>query len=824
MLMKLIASQANSHNQPAEIGQIDYWTESQPVPTYRSTAETDTHSLPTPFPGIAANTDGGDLSLSAGSCPSDPNDHTATDAPKNVPGYTVERTLGHGGMGTVYLAKQLSLDRLVALKVMSKLWAQDPVFVARFVREAYAAALLNHPNVVQIYDIGEVDETRFISMEYVDGKSLSDLLKAGGRLDPETAVGYILQAARGLKHAHDRGIIHRDIKPDNLLLDQNGIVKVADLGLVKTPELSRYDDRLADDSASSQNGLLSLPADMTGVRMALGTPAYMAPEQCRDAATVDHRADIYSLGCTLYTLVTGRQPFQGTDSLSVMKMHAYEIPVPPETHTPRLPRELSAIILRMMAKLPGDRYRHLGEVIRTLEEWLGTGEEKKRRYTPREDQIAEVELLARAFRTAPTAPLRERAVSGFLTGCVLLAVLLTMFGKTAWAFGVAGMIVQSVGIYFLLNGWSRETYLFKRARRTMMELTRGDLLVIACGIGIFLAFLWVSHLLWISAGFGLIGTAVALALWYGFDRKVDSERFPTIEAADQFVRKLRRQGVMVDDARYVVAKHSGRYWEEFFEAVFGYEAKIAMRAELLRGGSAGRRERFASWREPIVHLINQVETLRKKSRDRALIERAEYERLCSTGLQKREARERASVLANELIEHGDIVRELVSDGTATMSQVRLPNFNSSSMEFELQQVVAHRKWSRVLDVLIGPPVRMVLAAVLLAACSWWVWQNGLLQLGGMVHGVQSAPLSIDGIAAHWTSWCDTANPGWGGILLLGSLFYRGERMAALALLGATVTVLGHKFGIRTVHPIQDYHVAMMVGTLLALLGYRLGRR
>ncbi|MBY0458573.1 MAG: serine/threonine protein kinase, partial [Gemmataceae bacterium] len=157
-------------------------------------------------------------------------------------GYAVEREIGRGGMGTVYLATQLSLDRPVALKVMSRRWAKDPIFVARFTREAFAAAQLSHPNIVQIHDIGEVEGARFFSMEYVRGKSLSDLLRVQGKLDPETAVGYILQAARGLKHAHDRGMIHRDVKPDNLLLDEQGLVKVADLGLVKTPATTRADD------------------------------------------------------------------------------------------------------------------------------------------------------------------------------------------------------------------------------------------------------------------------------------------------------------------------------------------------------------------------------------------------------------------------------------------------------------------------------------------------------------------------------------------------------------------------------------------------------
>jgi eukaryotic-like serine/threonine-protein kinase len=148
-------------------------------------------------------------------------------------GYQVLKLLGRGGMGAVYLARQTSLDRLVAVKIMLPKAAANPGFVARFTREAYAAAQMVHHNVVQIYDIGSAKNTHYFSMEYVKGESLMDLVRREGKLDPEQAVGYILQAARGLKYGHDMGMVHRDVKPDNLLINDQGIVKVADMGLVK---------------------------------------------------------------------------------------------------------------------------------------------------------------------------------------------------------------------------------------------------------------------------------------------------------------------------------------------------------------------------------------------------------------------------------------------------------------------------------------------------------------------------------------------------------------------------------------------------------------
>jgi serine/threonine protein kinase len=387
-----------------------------------------------------------------------------------IRGYQIERELGRGGMGAVYLARQLSLDRSVALKIMSKRWATDPVFVARFTREAFAAAQLSHPNIVQIHDIGEVDGSRFFSMEFVNGVSLADVVKKQGKLDPEVAVGYVLQAARGLKHAHDRGMIHRDVKPDNLLLDDQGLVKVADLGLVKTPATTRTDDRL--DGPASSSGLHTIPPDMTGAKIALGTPAYMSPEQCRDAASVDHRADIYSLGCTLYVLVTGRPPFEGNTAVELMTKHAYEPIVPPEQIVSRVPKELSAVIQRMMAKHAEDRFANMGEVVRTLEAWLGVHHAGT--FCPRDEQINRIEAFVHQFNAAPTAQLRGRIVSGHFSVVALAFVLLLFFGKYPWAFGVFGLAVQSTLAYFVLNGVARRTYLFTRVRELAFGLSWGD--------------------------------------------------------------------------------------------------------------------------------------------------------------------------------------------------------------------------------------------------------------------------------------------------------------------------------------------------------------
>jgi eukaryotic-like serine/threonine-protein kinase len=267
-------------------------------------------------------------------------------------GYQLLRKLGEGGMGAVYLAKQLSLNRNVALKVLLEQLAADAQFVARFIREAYAAAQLTHHNVVQIHDIGAQKRTHFFSMEFVEGQNLSSLIREQGRLDPEVAVGYVLQAARGLKFAHDHNMIHRDIKPENLLLNRHGIVKVADLGLVKTSDGEHLTMAAAAKQAAAQDRWYD-DDNTTQLNVSMGTPAYMPPEQARDAAHVDARADIYALGCTLYALVVGRPPFTGNTAVEVITKHLKEPVRPPDQLVEHVPAYLSQIILRMMAKPAG---------------------------------------------------------------------------------------------------------------------------------------------------------------------------------------------------------------------------------------------------------------------------------------------------------------------------------------------------------------------------------------------------------------------------------------------------------------------------------------
>lgn len=256
------------------------------------------------------------------------------------------KKLGQGGMGEVYLAHQVSLDRQVALKIMAKQIASKPGFVERFYREARTMAKLDHPNIVRGYAVGEDQGFHFVAMELIDGKSMQDWLDQLRKLTVGDALHVAIKAADALQHAHDLGLIHRDIKPDNMLVTSKGVLKVSDLGLAK---------QVDEDNSMTQSG--------TG----LGTPYYMPPEQARNAKHVDHRSDIYALGSTIYHMLSGQYPFKAESTLELILAKEKGQFVPIRRHNPDVPDRLSLIIDKMMAKDPQHRYQNCAALIRDLE-------------------------------------------------------------------------------------------------------------------------------------------------------------------------------------------------------------------------------------------------------------------------------------------------------------------------------------------------------------------------------------------------------------------------------------------------------------------------
>lgn len=247
--------------------------------------------------------------------------------------YEMGRPLGKGGMAHVYRGTDRVLDRTVAIKVLADKYAGDESFVSRFRREAQAAAGLNHGNIVGVYDTGDEGRMHYIVMEYVEGDTLGDVLRREGRIDADHAAAIAAEVATALQAAHDSGLVHRDVKPGNVMIDRDGRVKVVDFGIA----------RAAADDTLTQTGLV------------LGTASYLSPEQAQ-GFPVDARSDVYSLGCVLYQMLTGRPPFEGDTPVSIAFKHVNEAPVPPREIDPSIPPHLDRTVMRAMEKDPDARF------------------------------------------------------------------------------------------------------------------------------------------------------------------------------------------------------------------------------------------------------------------------------------------------------------------------------------------------------------------------------------------------------------------------------------------------------------------------------------
>ncbi|MCK6473413.1 MAG: protein kinase [Planctomycetes bacterium] len=270
--------------------------------------------------------------------------------PRIIGGFEIKELLGRGGMGAVYRARQTTMDRDVALKLLPPDLASNAKYIRRFIREARAAGMVNHQNLVRVYDVSEADGRYFISMEYVEGLTVKQIMRREGRIPVVTSLKIIEQVAAALDCAHSVKIVHRDIKPDNIMITSQGVAKLCDLGLAKLLEGGPMQDTDTQDGHT------------------MGTPHYMSPEQAKAAGKVDARSDLYSLGATLYHMITGRVPFDGETPLEILMRVTSEAPVRPDRFEPLLPPPLTRLMLRLLAKNPSERPKTAAEVQEALHE------------------------------------------------------------------------------------------------------------------------------------------------------------------------------------------------------------------------------------------------------------------------------------------------------------------------------------------------------------------------------------------------------------------------------------------------------------------------
>ncbi|MHC4605748.1 MAG: serine/threonine protein kinase [Planctomycetota bacterium] len=264
-----------------------------------------------------------------------------------IAGYKIITKIGSGAMGSIYKALQISMDRIVAIKVLAPKYAAKDRFRERFLREARAVARLNHPNIIQGIDVGESNGIHFFAQEYIDGPTVGELLKRGGALDEKRALHIVIQVARALNHAFHHGIIHRDIKPDNVLLTRDGTAKLCDLGLAKV--------HMRDDPLETRPGA------------SMGTPYYISPEQARGEENVDTRSDMYSLGASFYHMVVGEVPFPGETAPGVISKHLTEPVTPPRHRNELVSPGVDFCVVKMMQKAREDRHQTPHELLRDLE-------------------------------------------------------------------------------------------------------------------------------------------------------------------------------------------------------------------------------------------------------------------------------------------------------------------------------------------------------------------------------------------------------------------------------------------------------------------------
>src|SRR5579863_495944 len=250
--------------------------------------------------------------------------------------YQLQEPIGRGGMATIYRGRDRRMERVVAIKVLRDIYSTDAKFVTRFQREAKAASALQHPNIVQVYDYGQTDGNYFIVMELIEGTDLRRYLRSRGVLDTERAIIIAHDVALGLGAAHRRGIVHRDVKPQNVLVGRDGSIKLTNFGIA-----SVYKDINAER--------------LTTTGMTLGTVQYYAPEQAQ-GEIVSPAADVYALGIVMYEMLTGKPPFDGDTPVSVAVRHIQDLPEPPRKQNPKIPPGLEALILRCLEKDPRDRY------------------------------------------------------------------------------------------------------------------------------------------------------------------------------------------------------------------------------------------------------------------------------------------------------------------------------------------------------------------------------------------------------------------------------------------------------------------------------------
>jgi len=739
--------------------------------------------------------------------------------PRSLGGYRLGGALATTRSGASFRARRWPMGGEAALAVVKPRWAADARFVARFAREAFAAAQLRHPNLLTPREIGVAKGLPFAASDAPAGFPLSDPARGRAGLDRTARVAAILHASRGLRLAHEQGVYHRGVSLDAIQVEPSGLVRLTGLGVGLTPETPE-------------------PPAVAAIKVpgTPGSPPSPAPEPPTAAFA---REDVAGLGRALQTLIGG---------------HRGDRAVPPG---------LAGVARRMAGEGPEPPFPDLGAATRALEAELGVAGP----FAPRDEEAAELEDSLRAFNEPPLTRVRSLIAIGAAGLCALLVALALLFGKPltalgALAFGAvtAWSLVKTRGIF---GGGDP---VFDRARALVLGGSRGDALTAVAGVALVVGALAAAHLLGTWIFLGLVAGGLAAAYHFALDRPIALARAGAVGRAGALLLGLRRLGVAEDDLRRFACRQAGPRWEEFFEALFGYDALRSARGRWGLDAGGKRRPRFAPWRDPIADFLDAQLGARSRERDRALLRGIEERGAEARGINLLTARRKAERVAEAMVSLGAQYRRSpdASVGLPLMTAIlrateRPEEFLAAAEAFEAPS--GPPAWRLVTEAAarfaFGPRARFLAGGLLLASFLVWMNQNELIDATKIKRDVLAAPSdreqavanaekfgrklaeNVQGVADAAEATSDLQIPyvppavarrldgfglGVAGLILLLSTTFRGLRFAAFAVPGALVAAIGPRLIDPAARPLGPTSLmALAIGGGLFALGVVFGR-